>query len=171
MRRQHVVSGAVLDAEEFILGRNLGHGQDLQTVLFPARGIDEQVAEVDGIHVQRRKVKNSTGKRTIYAWTPALRDEIFYAMELRPKKVDWLFCTRKGTSYYNEERDDYSGWDSVWQRFMERVMKERKVKQSLPIMTCGPSALAMPILWSRLASSWRMPTAELQSESIGVDLE
>ncbi|WP_343722113.1 tyrosine-type recombinase/integrase [Herbaspirillum seropedicae] len=84
----------------------------------------------DGIHVQRRKVKNSTGKRTIYAWTPELREEIFYAMELRPKKVDWLFCTRKGTSYYNEDRDDYSSWDSVWQRFMERVMKETKVKQS-----------------------------------------
>ncbi|QNB10025.1 integrase [Herbaspirillum frisingense] len=84
----------------------------------------------DGIHVQRRKVKNSTGKRTIYAWTPELREEIFHAMELRPKNTDWLFCTRKGTSYYNEERDDYSGWDSVWQRFMARVMKETKVKQS-----------------------------------------
>ncbi|WP_343743260.1 integrase [Herbaspirillum huttiense] len=84
----------------------------------------------DGIHVQRRKVKNTTGKRTIYAWTPELRDEISHALELRPKKADWLFCTRKGTGYYNEERDDYSGWDSVWQRFMERVMKETKVKQS-----------------------------------------
>ncbi|WP_195724687.1 integrase [Herbaspirillum sp. CAH-3] len=84
----------------------------------------------DGIHVQRRKVKNTTGKRTIYAWTPELREEIARAMDIRPKKVDWLFCTRKGTSYYNEIRDDYSGWDSIWQRFMERVMSETKVKQS-----------------------------------------
>lgn len=84
----------------------------------------------DGIHVQRRKVKNSTGKRTIYAWTQELREEISHAMELRPKKADWLFCTRNGTSYYNEKKDDYSGWDSVWQRFMGRVMRETKVKQS-----------------------------------------
>jgi integrase len=84
----------------------------------------------DGIHVQRRKVRNSTGKRTIYAWTPDLRDEIAHALELRPKKVDLLFCTRKGTSYYNEVRDDFSGWDSVWQRFMERVLAETKVSQS-----------------------------------------
>lgn len=84
----------------------------------------------DGIHVQRRKVKNSTGKRTIYAWTPDLRDEVFQAMEARPKKVDLLFCTRTGTSYYNEARDDFSGWDSMWQRFMARVLAETKVKES-----------------------------------------
>lgn len=84
----------------------------------------------DGIHVQRRKVKNSTGKRTIYAWTPELREEIANTLALRPKKVDWLFCTRKGTSYYNEVKDDCSSWDSVWQRFMERVMTETKVKKS-----------------------------------------
>lgn len=84
----------------------------------------------DGIHVQRRKVKNTTGKRTIYAWTPDLRDEVSNAMEARPQKVDLLFCTRNGTSYYNEEKDNTSGWDSMWQRFMGRVLAETKVKQS-----------------------------------------
>ncbi|MBW9335594.1 integrase [Herbaspirillum sp. RU 5E] len=84
----------------------------------------------DGIHVQRRKVKNSTGKRTIYAWTPELKEEVTHALALRPKKVDWLFCTRKGTSYYNEEKDDCSSWDSIWQRFMARVLTETRVKQA-----------------------------------------
>jgi len=84
----------------------------------------------DGIHVQRRKVKKSSGKRTVYLWTPELREEIDRALQLRPKKVDWLFCTRNGGSYFNETRDDCSGWDSVWQRFMKRVLTETKVKDS-----------------------------------------
>ncbi|MFD2271778.1 hypothetical protein ACFS07_13095 [Undibacterium arcticum] len=39
----------------------------------------------------------------------------------------WLFCTRKGTGYINEAKGTASGWDSVWQRFMVRVLEETKV--------------------------------------------
>jgi len=84
----------------------------------------------DGIHVQRRKVKSTTGKRTIYAWTPDLKVEVEAALSLRPKKADWLFCTRSGASYYDEAKDNYSGFDSMWQRFMTRVLDETKVTQS-----------------------------------------
>lgn len=83
----------------------------------------------DGIHVQRRKVQKTTGKRTIYSWTPELRAEIDQALALRPAPSDWLFCTRKGDSYYSEQKDNYSGWDSMWQRFMDRVLSETKVSQ------------------------------------------
>lgn len=30
----------------------------------------------DGIHIQRHKTQNSSGKRTIYTWTPELRSSV-----------------------------------------------------------------------------------------------
>ncbi len=46
MRGQHVVARAVLDVEEFILGRDLGNRQHLQAVFLAAWCIQKQVAEV-----------------------------------------------------------------------------------------------------------------------------
>ena len=39
----------------------------------------------------------------------------------------WLFCTRRGECYVNEETGEAPGWKSMWQRFMARVLKETKV--------------------------------------------
>lgn len=39
-----------------------------------------------------------------------------------------LFCTRDGSSYIDEVKETASGWDSMWQRFMVRIMKETKLE-------------------------------------------
>lgn len=84
----------------------------------------------DGIHVTPNKTALTTGKRQIIDWSPELRSAIDTAKDVRPvQTADWLFCTRKGACYINEKKGTASGWDSVWQRFMERIMTETKVTE------------------------------------------
>lgn len=90
--------------------------------------VDENLKE-DGIHNQRHKTKDSTAKCTIYAWTDELREAVRLAIEARPTQSAFLFCNREGKSYINEERGQASGWKSMWQRFMQRVVAETKVKE------------------------------------------
>ncbi|MFA6015454.1 MAG: hypothetical protein WC742_10340 [Gallionellaceae bacterium] len=81
----------------------------------------------DGIHIQRHKTIASSGKRTIYEWTPELRTIVDMAKAARPALSPFLFCNRKGVGYINEETGESHSWDSMWQRYMDRVMEETKV--------------------------------------------
>jgi len=40
----------------------------------------------------------------------------------------FLFCTRRGECYVKDD-GTANGWDSIWQRFMDRVLTETKVKE------------------------------------------
>ena len=86
----------------------------------------------DGIHVLLNKTKQSTGKRLIIEWDQegdmrALSDEI---LRIPPRRIGDapLFVTRRGESYI-----DYQGrcnaFDSLWQRFMDKVLAETKVAE------------------------------------------
>lgn len=96
----------------------------------------------DGIHIQRRKVAKTTGKRTIYEWydkvdpetgavTPGeLRQAVQMALKARPVHIaPFLFCNKRGECYFDEEKETSSGWNSMWQRFMTRVLAETKVTE------------------------------------------
>lgn len=84
----------------------------------------------DGIHVTPRKTETTTGKKQIITWSDALRQAVEDAKEARTAKVsDWLFCNRKGECYFDDEKETASGWDSMWQRFMTRVLEETKVTE------------------------------------------
>lgn len=83
----------------------------------------------DGIHNQRHKTAGSTGKRTIYEWSPELRAAVAMALEARPVASAYLFCNRDGAGYIDEEVGRASGWKSMWQRFMVRIIKETKVEK------------------------------------------
>lgn len=85
--------------------------------------------KTDGLHNQRHKTKNSSGKRTIYQWTPVLKAAIERAKEVRPVLSPWLFCKRNGECYYDESTGRADGWDSMWQRFMEKLLKETLVNE------------------------------------------
>ncbi len=82
----------------------------------------------DGIHNQRHKTKGTSGKRTIYEWSPELKDAYNLALTARPTQSSFLFCNRDGEGYINEDIGRASGWKSMWQRFMARVIKETKVE-------------------------------------------
>ena len=81
----------------------------------------------DGIHTQRHKTRETTGKRTIYEWTDELRAAVDMAKEARPKLSPFLFCNRDGADYMDEDTGEAHGWDSMWGRFMQRVLAETKV--------------------------------------------
>lgn len=83
----------------------------------------------DGIHIQRHKTRESTGKRTIYEMTPDLAMAIEMAKAARPKLSQYLFCNAKAQPYINEETGTSHGWDSMWQRFMSRVLSETEVTE------------------------------------------
>ena len=83
----------------------------------------------DGIHIQRHKTKDSSGKKTIYDWTPELRNAIEMAKAARPALSAFLFCNKFGNGYIEESTGESHGWDSMWQRFMDRVLKETKITE------------------------------------------
>lgn len=83
----------------------------------------------DGIHIQRHKTAESTGKRTIYEWTDELKKAVAEAKSSRPALSPFLFCKRDGKGYIDENTGRADGWDSMWGRFMDRVLKETKVKE------------------------------------------
>lgn len=83
----------------------------------------------DGIHNQRGKVAGSTGKRTIYLWTPELREVVDMAKSARPALSSFLFCTRKGTGYYNEANGRADGWKNMWARYMDKLLEKTKVTE------------------------------------------
>ncbi len=91
--------------------------------------VDEHLKD-DGIHIQRHKTAENTGKRTTYSWIPELRAAIEQAKAVRPVLSPFLFCNRYGQGYINEDTGKANGWDSMWQRFMERVLSETKVSVS-----------------------------------------
>ena len=39
----------------------------------------------------------------------------------------FLFCNKFGKGYIDEETGESHGWDSMWQRFMDRVLNETKI--------------------------------------------
>jgi integrase len=90
--------------------------------------LQENQLKEDGIHNQRHKTAATTGKRTIYQWTPELRAAVAMAKQSRSFPSIFLFCNREGQCYINDETGKAPGWKSMWQRYMERVIKETKVE-------------------------------------------
>jgi len=82
----------------------------------------------DGLHIQRHKTAASTGKRTVHSWTPELRATVELVKAMRPVISPFLFCKRNGQGYIDETTGESHGWDSMWQRFMNRVIEETKVE-------------------------------------------
>jgi len=84
----------------------------------------------DGIHFQRQKTMNKTGKRIIIEWgNGELKSLIEEIKRLPPHRIGeaHLFVTRQCKPYYNPETMRCNAFDSIWQRFMDRVMDTTKI--------------------------------------------
>lgn len=86
----------------------------------------------DGIHITPGKTKNSSGKRQIFAWTidgqdTGRRAALDECIASRPCLSPFVFCNRDGVGYLDEETGTSDGFDSVWQRFVDRVIAETNV--------------------------------------------
>lgn len=83
----------------------------------------------DGIHVTPSKTARSSGVSTIYAWDDQLRIAVDECLAARPVDISpFVFCNRRGESYIKAD-DTANGFDSIWQRFMDRVIEETAVKE------------------------------------------
>jgi integrase len=89
----------------------------------------------DGIHVKASKTQHSSGVKQIFAWLDqdgqdtGRREAIDMCLATRPLDVaHYVFCTDEGASYIDEDGRTTS-FNSVWKRFMDRVLKETKVAQ------------------------------------------
>jgi len=83
----------------------------------------------DGIHVMPHKTALTTGRRVIIEWTNELRSAVDLARSTRTKIGSvWLFSTRKGQPYIRED-GSARAWNSLWQRYMARVLRETKVTE------------------------------------------
>jgi len=84
----------------------------------------------EGICNTRHKTKGTTGITTIYEWTDELLAAVDEALAARPASASpYLFCTRDGKCYVDESMGLANGWDSMWQRFMLRVLDETDVEE------------------------------------------
>lgn len=80
----------------------------------------------DGIHITTSKTK----RPMVYEWSDELRTAVETAKDARPVHISpFLFCTRRGEGYVDETTGTASGWDSIWQRFMDRVLAETEVTE------------------------------------------
>jgi len=84
----------------------------------------------DGIHVQPSKTRRKTQKRLIISWDEAgeLRTLCDSILKIPPSRIGdaHLFTTRQGKCYV-DERGKSNAFDSLWQRFMDKVLTETKV--------------------------------------------
>ena len=89
--------------------------------------LGEHVRE-DGIRVERHK---TAAKRAIYEYSqvPERMEAVNAALAVRPAPSPFLFCNGRGEGYFNAETGQCHGWDSMWQRFMDRVLAETKLKE------------------------------------------
>lgn len=90
---------------------------------------DENFTE-EGIVIQRHKTRNSTGKRTLYSWTPELHEVVELAKSVRPfPDSPWLFCRTDGQCMIDERYGTARSWQHMWQGFMKKLLKTTAVKE------------------------------------------
>lgn len=80
----------------------------------------------DGIHFLPSKTANSTGKGVIVKWDKegTLRALVDQILAIPPRRIGaaHLFVTREGKPYISEN-GTANGFDSIWQRYMDKVEK------------------------------------------------
>jgi integrase len=110
-------------------------GLDKSTILrIEINGKDENGAPIgitpEGIVYKRGKLnRHDSGKkpkRKLIPWDEELRVLADAALSLHKRKGPNLFSTRDGKPYIDEDGDT-SGFNSVWQRFMRKVLDETEV--------------------------------------------
>lgn len=97
----------------------------------------------NGVRWTLAKQRQSGTKHLITKWTPELRAAIDAALAARPigkrrsKKhykptadiSPWIFCKADGTPYLTEDGDQSDGFQSVWTRFMNALIKNTKITE------------------------------------------
>lgn len=118
-------SGSVMACQAYIRLKLLTGLRQTDLLLLRAEDLRES-----GLYVKAHKTAQTTGKASIYEWTDELRAAVDEALAARPVDLaPWLFCNRRGECYIQDDGRP-TGWESMWQRFMRRVVAETEIKQA-----------------------------------------
>lgn len=103
--------------------------------------IKEANIKNDGIYIFISKTK----KPIIFEWSEDLKRAVQLAREARPVDIaPYLFCNKRGRCYVDEKTGQPEGFKSMWQRFMDRVVKETAVSERFTMhdlrAKCGSDA-------------------------------
>jgi integrase len=92
--------------------------------------------DAEGIHVTASKTANSTKVKQVFTWVDetgkdsGLRAAVDACLKARPLDIaPFIFCTDEGECYVDADTGRMDGFESVWARFMDRVLRETKVKE------------------------------------------
>ena len=82
----------------------------------------------DAIYVKPTKTEHSSGIKVRIAWTDDLRELVgeILALDRRVGSM-YLFSNRNGQSYHNLKTGRANGWESMWDRAMNKALKETKL--------------------------------------------
>ena len=87
------------------------------------------VRREEGIHVQPHKTAKTTRKRITIRWSEALHEAVDECLAVRRKVGSiFLFATTSGQPYVHDD-GTANAFDSLWQRFMKRVLAKTKVRE------------------------------------------
>ena len=85
-------------------------------------------ADATGITVKPSKTEDTTGRAQIFEWNEHRRRAWDMTIAARPIEIGpYVLCNSSGEPYFKEETGTASGFESIWQRFMKRVVAETKV--------------------------------------------
>lgn len=83
----------------------------------------------DGPIFQLAKQRQTGLKELPMDWSDALRAAVKEALDARPVDISpYVFCNARGEPYLKDDGTVADAWDSLWQRFMDRVLAETAVK-------------------------------------------
>lgn len=93
-------------------------------------GLKTEQLRDDGILFALAKRRQTKIKFKLVEWSDALHAAINDALAARPVDIGpYVFCKADGSPYLKEDGQVADAWDSVWQRFMDRVLAETKITE------------------------------------------
>jgi len=94
----------------------------------------------DGIHVTPHKTEVTSGVKLIFPWVDQdgvefveLKQAVDAVLAIPPKRRGedpFVFTTREGQGFYDEETGRANGFDTLWRRFVDRALAETSLTHS-----------------------------------------
>lgn len=95
--------------------------------------LQESWIRADGIHIEPHKTRRHGTRAIIGPMDEILTAAIEECRAARPVDISpYLFCNRRGQSYFNETKGTANGFQSLWQRYMARALAETLLEQTFP---------------------------------------
>ena len=87
-----------------------------------------------GIAVTPAKTAGTSGVALLFNWSAELRETVDAVLAIPPKRRDpdaFLFTTKAGAGFYDEESGKAHGFDTLWSRFIDRGLAEGVIERRI----------------------------------------